>query len=138
MKRHRRMYPVARLTSAGMTPDEIAKHGGTIDGSHAVFKLDDAGMTALADRLDFVKRSPAYSDLKRDKLPDPLPRSDWPMLVRVVARFATDDDKGVGDTVKRAAKMIGAEMVTKVLKAAGVECGCNKRRAWMNARYPYP
>jgi hypothetical protein len=71
---------------------------------------------------------------KRD---EPLPRSEWSMIVRVIARFAGPADKGVGDTLEKAFAMMGADVVKDALKRAGIDCGCSGRKAWFNARYPY-
>lgn len=65
-----------------------------------------------------------------------IPRFKWPLPARVVARFANDEDIGVGDTLHRMLGTAG-DTFTALSEAIGVDCGCAARQAWMNQRYPY-
>lgn len=68
--------------------------------------------------------------------PAPLPRSDWPLLARVIARLAGPNDKGIGDTITRNLGAPG-KWYEAAMKSLAGGCGCAQRRAWLNARYPY-
>jgi len=46
--------------------------------------------------------------------------------------------KGLGDTVAKIAKSVGADRVAKAYeKTTGKDCGCNKRRDTLNRVFPY-
>ena len=47
--------------------------------------------------------------------------------------------RGFGDSVEKFTTKTGIKkVVEKVTKAAGIEdCGCNKRKAWLNKQFPY-
>ncbi|QDP56245.1 MAG: hypothetical protein GOVbin3009_12 [Prokaryotic dsDNA virus sp.] len=46
--------------------------------------------------------------------------------------------KGFGDTVHKAAKLIGADKVAKTYeKVTGKPCGCQERRDSLNRLFPY-
>ena len=48
------------------------------------------------------------------------------------------NSNGLGDTVQKAAKMVGADKVAKVYeKVTGKPCGCQERRDSLNRRFPY-
>ncbi len=66
-----------------------------------------------------------------------VPRKDWPMWAKVLAKRATPEDKGIGDV---AARTIGPE-VSGAFKAFyemtfGKPCGCNGRQKLWNQKYP--
>lgn len=82
-------------------------------------------------------RLPTKSEAFPDPLPDPLPRAEWPFIVRTIARLRGDDHRGVGDTLARAFELMGADVVKEALKGVGADCGCARRQAWLNARFPY-
>jgi hypothetical protein len=66
------------------------------------------------------------------------PFADWPAQARGIASLRTDQDAGVGDTVHRLSTTIGAKQTTDLVKTLlGWDCGCAKRRAALNAAYPY-
>ena len=67
-------------------------------------------------------------------LPVPLP--DWPWWARILRWSATDADVGVGDTIHRLLGEIGESFV-QTMKALGVPCACDRRRAEFNANYSY-
>jgi len=46
--------------------------------------------------------------------------------------------KGLGDTVAKIAKSVGADRVAKAYeKTTGKDCGCNKRQDTLNRVFPY-
>ena len=47
--------------------------------------------------------------------------------------------KGVGDTVHKFTKATGLQNLTQIAaKALGYkDCGCDKRKAWLNKQFPY-
>ena len=47
--------------------------------------------------------------------------------------------QGLGDTVEKFTKATGIKSLTEIAsKALGyAECGCNKRKAWLNKQFPY-
>jgi hypothetical protein len=46
--------------------------------------------------------------------------------------------KGLGDTVEKIAKTIGADKVAKVYeKISGKPCGCASRKEKLNNKFPY-
>ncbi len=69
----------------------------------------------------------------------PLPESEWPLIVKGIALLRKTGETGVGDTVER---LIGPERSQKFQewfqRAFGKSCGCARRHAWLNARFPYP
>lgn len=71
------------------------------------------------------------------RVPQPVPRDQWPMLARVVARLATKDDRGVGDTIARNLGSFGEWWKSAFHSLTGKSCGCTDRQAYLNARYPY-
>lgn len=67
------------------------------------------------------------------------PQSSWPLLARLAARFRSDSDKGLGDTVARNLHRFGAESLASLYKKiTGADCGCADRQAALNRLYPYP
>ena len=46
--------------------------------------------------------------------------------------------KGLGDTVAKITKVTGIKkVVDTVVEKTGKDCGCNKRKAWLNKQFPY-
>jgi len=47
--------------------------------------------------------------------------------------------KGLGDTVEKITRATGIKSLTDLAtKAVGYkDCGCDKRKAWLNAQFPY-
>lgn len=70
--------------------------------------------------------------------PAAMPRDQWPMAVRILARLASDGEKGVGDTIKNQLKIGNKDVIDWAMKAMKIPCGCDDRRIWLNARFPYP
>ncbi len=65
-----------------------------------------------------------------------VPRDRWPLLARIVARFAIATDHGLGDTCQRGAAMVGGEKFRRAMEWLGINCGCTNRKCWLNQRYP--
>lgn len=85
-------------------------------------------MVAAARRVFAAHAAPAASR--------PIPRHQWPKWARMLAKLSTDEDAGLGDTVKRLASHVGGETYKQLRKAIGWPCGCTTRQAAMNQRYP--
>lgn len=64
-------------------------------------------------------------------------RSGWPMWATMVAVARTTEDRGVGDTVKRIASIVGAERFEQIAANLGMPCHCTKRQSKWNKMYPY-
>ena len=47
--------------------------------------------------------------------------------------------RGLGDSIHKIAKVTGLKTLTEIAaKAVGYEdCGCNKRKSWLNKQFPY-
>tara|TARA_R100000353_G_scaffold39538_4_gene31378 strand:- start:381 stop:548 length:168 start_codon:yes stop_codon:yes gene_type:complete len=47
--------------------------------------------------------------------------------------------KGLGDTVEKITRATGIKSLTHLaMSAAGYkDCGCDKRKAWLNKQFPY-
>ncbi len=86
---------------------------------------------------DFDFPTPQAGSVAIESFPAPAPRSEWPFIVRIIARFSAADHTGIGDTLATAFEMMGADVVVEALKKAGIECHCSRRQAWLNARFPY-
>ncbi len=66
-------------------------------------------------------------------------RDQWPIWAKALAKFSTNEDKGIGDVV---ARIIGDENSAKFkawhLATFGRACGCNGRQKRLNMQYPLP
>jgi hypothetical protein len=92
------------------------------------------------EALDEAKRSwtPGEKHPLLADPPKPVPRKRWPDWAHKIAERASDDDKGVGDTV---AREIGGP-ASEAFKAwyfalFGRTCGCEQRQAQWNAIFSY-
>ena len=85
----------------------------------------------------FTEAERAAAKRTPPKRVEPVPRDQWPLAVRVVARLAIEGEKGIGDTLKRLIVGVGGEQFTRLMHRIGVDCGCAGRQAYANARYPY-
>ena len=48
--------------------------------------------------------------------------------------------KGLGDSIEKVTKATGLKSLMDIsMKAVGYtgDCGCNKRKAWLNKQFPY-
>tara|TARA_R110000764_G_scaffold91474_1_gene174575 strand:+ start:140 stop:559 length:420 start_codon:yes stop_codon:yes gene_type:complete len=43
--------------------------------------------------------------------------------------------KGIGDSIEKIAKVTGVKAIVEAV--AGDDCGCGKRKEWLNQRFPY-
>ena len=43
--------------------------------------------------------------------------------------------KGIGDSIEKIAKVTGVKAIVEAV--AGDDCGCGKRKEWLNKRFPY-
>lgn len=66
---------------------------------------------------------------------EPVPREKWPKWAQLLAELAIPEDAGVGDVIHRHAGAAG-EAYIRLRKAIKWPCGCTRRRAAFNARYP--
>jgi hypothetical protein len=67
----------------------------------------------------------------------PVPRDQWPLAVRVVARLKRDGEPGIGTTLARLIAGVGGEQYKRLMKRIGIDCGCAARQAMLDATYPY-
>lgn len=72
----------------------------------------------------------------------PVPRNEWPTHICAIARTATDEDKGVGDTLKRNIHRFPEWIVDlgsryKAWLRGEKSCGCEADRRKLNRKYPY-
>lgn len=73
----------------------------------------------------------------RSASPAPIPRADWPILARTIARLAQPGERGVGDTIAARLGAGGEWFKSAFVTLTGRDCGCNSRQAHANALYPY-
>lgn len=66
----------------------------------------------------------------------PMPADSWPVWAKTVARLKSDEDMGVGDTIRRQVGIFGAGFKAAML-GMGVPCGCDARQDEYNTKYPY-
>ena len=46
--------------------------------------------------------------------------------------------KGLGDSIRKFTYLTGIESLTEYLQdLTGLDCGCDKRRNWLNKQFPY-
>tara|TARA_R110001599_G_scaffold19323_3_gene74049 strand:- start:2607 stop:2780 length:174 start_codon:yes stop_codon:yes gene_type:complete len=44
--------------------------------------------------------------------------------------------RGLGDTIRKFTELTGIDTLVELL-AKEEDCGCNKRKAWLNKQFPY-
>ena len=44
--------------------------------------------------------------------------------------------KGLGDTIEKFTKLTGIHSLVEII-SDGEDCGCNKRKNWLNKQFPY-
>ena len=51
----------------------------------------------------------------------------------------SNKSRGLGDSVEKITKATGLKTLTEIaMKATGYkDCGCNKRKQWLNNQFPY-
>ena len=49
------------------------------------------------------------------------------------------ESRGLGDSIEKITKTTGLKTLTELaIRAIGKkDCGCNKRKAWLNKQFPY-
>jgi hypothetical protein len=112
----------------------------------AKFWLADDELERWAVQIEIVERTAstpgawcvrtARSQNNETVMLHPIPRDQWPLWASGVARWQEPGDAGVGDTIHRKLGLLG-EIFKGTLKAMGVPCGCDGRRADWNVMYPY-
>lgn len=103
----------------------------TVNGRHYI---ENAEENACPERR--FKPCPQGANVPLPK--GPLPRDQWPLTARIVAKLATAEDQGVGDTIARVIDPLGGEIYKRWhRRITGRDCGCNDARARLNALYPY-
>tara|TARA_R110002012_G_scaffold335_3_gene1253 strand:+ start:492 stop:668 length:177 start_codon:yes stop_codon:yes gene_type:complete len=45
--------------------------------------------------------------------------------------------KGLGDSIEKFTKFTGIHSLVELLIPEGEDCGCDKRKAWLNKQFPY-
>lgn len=65
-----------------------------------------------------------------------VPRDQWPLWTKAIEKLRTAEDVGVGSTIDRLLGKFG-KVYKVTLKAMGVPCGCNARKAEWNTKFPY-
>jgi hypothetical protein len=95
---------------------------------HCDRRLPIEGWTGPADGI-----APARPAARRTQA---VPRDQWPLAVRVIARLAKPDERGIGQTLTRLIGMAGGEQYKRLMKRIGVDCGCAARAANLDAMYP--
>jgi hypothetical protein len=96
-----------------------------------MFEMPGAGMFACPFDVEAVP-------LTVSALPPPVPRKQWPEWAKRLADDANDNDVGIGDTVeRRIGPAASAAFKTWYRAVFKKTCGCEKRKAEWNARYPY-
>ena len=67
-----------------------------------------------------------------------LPLDDWPLAIQLVGWLRVTGERGVGDTVARLAKNVGAAAVAERFESlTSKSCKCSNRQAYLNAKYAY-
>ena len=52
--------------------------------------------------------------------------------------YYMEKSKGLGDSIEKITKATGIKKVVDVVsKATNKDCGCNKRKNWLNKQFPY-
>ena len=72
-------------------------------------------------------------------LEKPIPFDEWPIALKYYSLRRKNGDTGIGDILERSFGKIGGNLFKKFWKSVtGKECGCGKRKEWLNERYPLP
>jgi hypothetical protein len=101
---------------------------GVLSGCHMYIDLP----------ADFALKAPLDSLPERKSISIAVPKEDWPLWARAVARLKKDVDAGVGDTIERVIGKTSSEAFKKWFKAiTGHDCGCTQRKEYFNERFPY-
>jgi len=77
-------------------------------------------------------------DVEHPAYPSKTNRRYWPRLARLVAALRKPGETGVGDTLARVFRLIGAKsMADAYTLLTGQSCGCADRQRKLNERWPY-
>ena len=96
------------------------------------------GICARCEKYTPSDRERVPLTIKSTSKPQPIPRAEWPLLARVVARLKNDTDIGVGTTLERLIAHVGGEFYKTAFKSlTGRSCGCTDRRKHLDAIYSY-
>lgn len=77
-------------------------------------------------------------DVDHPAYPHPHNQRYWPRLARLVAALRKPGETGVGDTLARVFRLIGAKsMAHAYTLLTGEDCGCSQRQRKLNERWPY-
>lgn len=69
---------------------------------------------------------------------DPVPHNKWPLAAKSIAAMKIDEDKGVGDTIKRLLGTAGKLYQSLFIALTGSSCkSCGFRQQKWNQLYPY-
>lgn len=60
-----------------------------------------------------------------------------PFYITMLTMLREEGDKGPGDTAQRILAEIGGERFKTLAKQLGIPCGCTRRQAEWNQRWPY-
>lgn len=67
-----------------------------------------------------------------------VPRDQWPLAAKGMALLRTPEDRGVGDTVARLARIAGGESLAAAYRRiTGRDCHCAQRAERLNQMFPY-
>ena len=47
------------------------------------------------------------------------------------------ESKGLGDTIEKFTKATGLKVLVDFVLKPEKDCGCNKRKVWLNKQFPY-
>lgn len=123
--KNRRPTYMAELRACG-TP--------TPDGKALTFDTDsDCWLVLQAAKGD----APHAAGRNAPEPVQPLPRSEWPLSVRVVARLAKDGERGIGTTLTRLIAGVGGEVYKQMAASVGIDCRCAAKAAALDRKYPY-
>lgn len=79
----------------------------------------------------------AIAATSKANVPKPVPRAEWPLLARIVARLRDDTDIGIGDTIQRSLGTAGEFYKHAYKSLTGKSCGCTDRQKYLNQLYAY-
>jgi hypothetical protein len=85
----------------------------------------------------------AYSKLREGYQPSfypaGIPYTDWPFWAKSLSKFATPEDKGIGDVTERTIGKENSAAFKFWFKATfNKDCGCTGRQREWNAKFPLP
>lgn len=67
-----------------------------------------------------------------------VPEDQWNDVAKEEARQRDEQDRGLGDTIKRACDATGIDKLAKVFtQLTGIDCKCADRQKWLNIMFPY-